>query len=360
MFVEEQKRTLESFANQTKNLVKNTQELNTEVLSRLEEQKDDNVCYVEWTLATSDNWDVDEIKKTLENCSSLMGKYFRIVFVYKRSLVIQTSAQVCFLQSAEKCQLAVKSFLKDLLDICELDMETKTIVQVEITISKEKFESSNDSGDFLQHCHLSGNPRDIAVIPGEDKAVVTFLDQKSIQFIDIKTMKVGSTHFVPFRCRGVTIVKDKICVGGYYTMRRKNLYILDKQGENEFTVNVPNAGDIAHLHPGPDDSVYYTDIKCNAVGNVTLEREQQFRKTSEDLKRPMAVTTDKKCNLCVAWEDSNTIQRITPNREYIDIILNTENDICNPTDILFSKDYRKLFVLNCVEDNTYVLVFSCS
>ncbi|XP_052059555.1 uncharacterized protein LOC127700195 [Mytilus californianus] len=206
MFVEEQKRTVESFANQTKNLVKNTQELNTEVLSRLEEQKDltvgirnvvfevktlwkdelskatdpnkkglshdNDVCYVEWTLATPGNWDVDEIQKTLENFSSLMGKYFRIVFIYKGSLVIQTSAQVCYLQNDEEFQLAVKSFLKGFLDVCDLDTETKTIVQVEITISKEKFESSylvskkmdiswltcdlcsskNDSSEAIQFC----------------------------------------------------------------------------------------------------------------------------------------------------------------------------------------------------------------
>lgn len=71
-----------------------------------------------------------------------MGKFFRIVFVYKGSLVIQTSAQLRFLQSNVKFQLAVKSFFKDFLDICNLDTDTKTIIQVTISISNEKFESS--------------------------------------------------------------------------------------------------------------------------------------------------------------------------------------------------------------------------
>ncbi|XP_052062686.1 uncharacterized protein LOC127702511 isoform X2 [Mytilus californianus] len=732
IFVEEQKSTLESLAHQTRNLVENTEAIKTEVFSRLDEQKeltvgirnvvfevktlwkdeiskatdppkkglshDYDVCYVEWTLATPSNWDIDEIKETLENFSSLMGKFFRIVFVYKGSLVIQTSAQVRFLQSDEEFQLAVKSFLKDLLDICDLDTETKTIVQVGITISNEKFESKyfvsekkmdtswltcdpcssknvvleaiqfcsecqyklcrqcisnhntnavfckhhltdigtlslenfctnhegsildffcvvhdclcclsckieehnscqnvlpledaakdvkhsvmfqdvynavsnirttlntaitsqdvnienlnddeatissqlasyktkminrldklegiiihetsalnneqcarieshktsllqikrpikkmsrkidqvskygsqkqlfilinkykleitaleiklqnilptlmtgrmifqpqedvqntitslastrintlqykadfkppkiqqvqvrsvvsqmptkftldrkieikrpddtiirkiditddnrlllcsnfhllvySDRGDYLQDCELSGKSWDIAVIPGEDKAVVTLPSLNSIQFIDIKTMKAGSSHSIPVACWDVTIVNDKICVGGYFS--RENLYILDKQGKCIKKVNIPKACYITSLYPGPDESVYYTDSK--AVGNVTLEGEQLFRYTSAYLKEPMALTTDKKGNLYVAYESSNTIQRITSNGKFLDIILNTENDIYRPTDIIFSNDYRKLFVLNCVDDNTYVLVFSCS
>lgn len=39
MFVEEQKSTLESFANQTRNLVENTQEIKTEILSCLQDHK---------------------------------------------------------------------------------------------------------------------------------------------------------------------------------------------------------------------------------------------------------------------------------------------------------------------------------
>ncbi|XP_063442709.1 uncharacterized protein LOC134723009 [Mytilus trossulus] len=132
----------------------------------------EDICYVEWTLGTPAKWDIDEIKETLEIFSSLMGKFFRIVFVYKGSLVIQTSAQLRFLQSDVEFQLAVKSFLKDLLDICNLDTDTKTIVQVTISVSNEKFESKyfdsqtmdtswltcdlcsrkNDSSNAIQFC----------------------------------------------------------------------------------------------------------------------------------------------------------------------------------------------------------------
>lgn len=98
---------------------------------------DDDVCNVEWRLATPGNWNLNEIIETLENFSSLLGKWFRIKFVYKGSLVIQTSASICFLKNDDEFQLSVKMFLRDMVDICNLDVETKTIVKVELFVSIE-------------------------------------------------------------------------------------------------------------------------------------------------------------------------------------------------------------------------------
>ncbi|CAC5362326.1 unnamed protein product [Mytilus coruscus] len=177
LFVEEQKNTIESIADQTRNLAENTDAMKTEVLTQLQEQKriavdiqkivfevktvlksqqakstdpskkivshDDGVCYVEWKLETPGSWNIDAIKGTLENFSSLMGSFFRIVFVYKGSLVIQTTAPICFLQNEKDLQLAVKLFLGDLVDVCKLDSDTKTIVKVEVVLSQETFASHN-------------------------------------------------------------------------------------------------------------------------------------------------------------------------------------------------------------------------
>lgn len=102
---------------------------------------DDDVCYVEWKLETPESWNIDEIKGTLEKFSSLMGSFFRIVFVYKGSLVIQTTAPKRFLQNEKDFRLAVKLFLTDLVDIGKLDSGTKTIVKVEVVLSQETFAS---------------------------------------------------------------------------------------------------------------------------------------------------------------------------------------------------------------------------
>lgn len=100
---------------------------------------DHDVCYVEWRLATPGNWNVDEIKKTLTNISSLIGQWFHIEFVYKGSLFIQTTIEMTVLKTKIEFQRAVKSFLRDVVDLCDLDMETKTVVKAEVVLSTEKF-----------------------------------------------------------------------------------------------------------------------------------------------------------------------------------------------------------------------------
>ncbi|CAC5362328.1 unnamed protein product [Mytilus coruscus] len=213
----------------------------------------------------------------------------------------------------------------------------------------------SDLGEYLQDCRLPDIPWDIAVIPGEDKAVVSLLDQCFVQFIDIKTMIAGSLIAVPDVCYGVTFVNGKICVGGY----GRYIHILDKQGKHITKVKLPDAGNIYYLHPGPLDSIYFTHFTDHAVSCVTLEGELRFTYTSKNLKRPQAVITDTKGQLYLACKDSNNIQRLTPKGEFIDIILIEKNNVEYPVGLVFSNNYRKLFVLNQSKD-TYILVFACS
>ncbi|CAG2233164.1 unnamed protein product [Mytilus edulis] len=230
---------------------------------------------------------------------------------------------------------------------CVEEYKPNKTQQVQVpSFTHQKPSKFSDSGNYLQECLFSSAAWDIAVIPGEDKAVVTLPVQSSIQIIDIKTFSAGSIYPVPFACWVITIVNGKICVGG-----QKIVYILDQQGKQLKKVRLPNDCHITNLHSGPMESIYYTDRTCDAVCHFTLEGEERFRYTSVDLKGPNEVATDKSGRLYVACEKSNNIQRIVPNGEFQDIILNTENDIYCPTDILFSKDYRKLYVLNHVEDN---------
>ncbi|XP_052059554.1 uncharacterized protein LOC127700194 [Mytilus californianus] len=214
----------------------------------------------------------------------------------------------------------------------------------------------SDSGDYLQDCKLSGEPWDIAVIPGAEKAVVTQPHQQSIQFIDTKTMKPGSTLSVPGDCYAVAIVNDKICVGGH----QGYLYIVDKQGQLITTVKVSDAGSIDYLHSGPHDSVYYIDSTHMDVTCVDLEGHLQFKYTSKDLKPLRSVITDKKGNMYLTGNSSYNIQRLTSNGKLLDVILDEGNFMKYPIDMVFSNDCRKLFVLNQDKNYTYVLVFSCS
>lgn len=97
----------------------------------------DDVCYVEWKLATPENWKVDQIKEKLEKVSSFVGQWFRIKFVYTGSLVIQTSAPVRIVKDDKKFKQAVKLFLKDVVDKCNLKTKIKTRIKIELVVSNE-------------------------------------------------------------------------------------------------------------------------------------------------------------------------------------------------------------------------------
>lgn len=121
-------------------------------------------------------------------------------------------------------------------------------------------------------------------------------------------------------------------------------------------VKVQDVDNVYYLHPGPRDSVYYTDYTRNVVGCITLEGDYQFRHTSKFFKRPQAVITDKKGNLYILCKDSNNIQRLNPKGEFLGVILNNENEIWNPYGMVFSNDCRKLFV----SSRSSVLYFLCA
>lgn len=95
---------------------------------------DGDVCYVEWRLSTPGNWNVDEIKRSLEYISHGMGELFRIVFIYTESAPIP-SMQI------DKEQLSVKSVFKDSIKISDVNMETKTTEKDRPDASQEDCDS---------------------------------------------------------------------------------------------------------------------------------------------------------------------------------------------------------------------------
>lgn len=210
----------------------------------------------------------------------------------------------------------------------------------------------SDRGEYLQDCKLSGESWDIAIIHDDDIAVVTQPFQQSIQFINVKTMTAGSILYVPGDCYSICIANDTICVGGH----KGYLYIVNKHGEHLKTMMLPDSGNIDYIHHGLHDSFYYIDNTRNFVTCVNMEGHVRCRYTSKDLKLLRRVITDKEGNIYLASNNSNTIQRLTPNLEFLDVIPNDGNVI----GMVFGYDCPKLFVLNQVQNSTFLLSFTCS
>ena len=100
-------------------------------------------CRVEWKLATPDTWDVSEIKNTLQNVSCLLKQWFEIEFVYIGSLVIQTIVPEHILSNYDNFKSAVRSFLAKIVEVCQLDTDTPTVVKVDLNIITDIRPSKN-------------------------------------------------------------------------------------------------------------------------------------------------------------------------------------------------------------------------
>ena len=100
-------------------------------------------CFVEWKLATPDTWNVSEIKNTLQNVSCLLKQWFEIEFVCIGSLVIRTIVPEHILSNYDDFKSAVRSFLAKIVEVCQLETDTPTVVKVDLNIYAEIPPSKN-------------------------------------------------------------------------------------------------------------------------------------------------------------------------------------------------------------------------
>ena len=98
-------------------------------------------CRVEWKFTTPDAWDVSEIESTLQNVS--LEQKFEIEFVYIGSLVIRTIVPEHILSNYDDFKSAVRSFLAKIVEVCQLDTDTPTVVKVDLSIFTEIPPSKN-------------------------------------------------------------------------------------------------------------------------------------------------------------------------------------------------------------------------
>lgn len=195
----------------------------------------------------------------------------------------------------------------------------------------------NESGKFLQDCTVLSKPWDIAILPDGNRAVVTLPLENSIQFITISNMIPDKDAIsINNKCHGVTVVSDSIVVGA-----NREVYILTLDGEIKTQVQVP--GQLVYfLHPGNNDTIYYTDY--HSVYHVSLNGDEIFRFEHPDLKVPEGIARDKQGYLCVVGRGSQNVHRIGNNGYAIDIVLSREDGVILPWAISFNNDFVKAFI----------------
>lgn len=119
---------------------------------------DDKKVYTEWKMETPDNWNAEKIKETLV---SFVNQWFQIEFVFVAlgSLIISTSVSGFVLRHS--LHAAIESFLRDFIELCEIDTSIPTILKIEFrvfdnkTSSVQSLISHKDELETSHHCEYS-------------------------------------------------------------------------------------------------------------------------------------------------------------------------------------------------------------
>jgi hypothetical protein len=98
---------------------------------------------VEWKLATPKTWNVSDIKNALDTIPCLSNEGFEIEAVYIGSLVIRTIVPEHILSNYNDFKSAVRSFLAKIVEVCQLETDTPTVVKVDLNIYTEIPPSKN-------------------------------------------------------------------------------------------------------------------------------------------------------------------------------------------------------------------------
>jgi hypothetical protein len=211
--------------------------------------------------------------------------------------------------------------------------------------SDKKVDIYKDYKTYEDKISFTSPPCCITVVPCTDKAVVTLLEERSIQFINTTNNTKDNKIYIGERCRGVTAVKDKIYIGGNNKVIILNIdgSFVRKIATHGYTYNL--------LYNERNDQLLLRQngrLCCiNLDGHVIY---------TYDISGERGLAVDQQGHVYISGGDSHDIHRLSPDGTFRDIVLSKHDGVDGPRSITFNNDFTKLFIINRGES---VLVYSC-
>jgi len=185
------------------------------------------------------------------------------------------------------------------------------------------------------------DPHDIATIPGTNIVVVSSGDSGYIQFIDIvRKNAYKEINIIGSECGGMAASNTNLFVCG-----KGSVHVLDHQGHPVRKIKTkPEHRTPLYITICSSGNICYSDN--DSLYCIKPDGEEVFTYSSTDLRGARGVTTDNHGNIYIVGHCSNNIHRLRPYGTFIDIILKKEDNIISPESCYFSRNYRKLYVVN--------------
>ena len=204
-----------------------------------------------------------------------------------------------------------------------------------------------DYKTYEDEISFTSRPYCITVVPCTDKAVVTLSREDSIQFINTTNNTKDKKIMIGGQGWGVSAVKDKIYIGGY-----SKVLILNTDGSR---VREIETGGVNYnvLYNERNDQLLLRQIERLHCINLDGHVIYIYYISGCD---GVAVDRQGHVYLC-DLRSSNSIQRLSPDGTFLDIVLNKHDGVDGPLSITFNNDFTKLFII--INRGLTVLVYSC-
>ena len=185
------------------------------------------------------------------------------------------------------------------------------------------------------------DPHDIATIPGTYMVVVSSGDSGYIQFIDIVRKNAYKEIYITgSECGGMAASNTNLFVCG-----KGSVHVLDHQGRpvRKLKTKAEHRTPL-YITVCSSGNICYSDD--NSLHCIKPDGEEVFTYSSADLRGAWGVTTDNHGSIYIVGHCSNNIHRLRPGGTFVEIILKKEDNIISPESCYFSRNYRKLYVVN--------------
>ena len=214
--------------------------------------------------------------------------------------------------------------------------------------SDKKVYIYKDYKTYEDEISFTSRPWCITVVPCTDKAVVTLLDERSIQFINTTNNTKDNKINIGEWCKGVTAGKDKIYIGGNNKVIILNIdgTLVRKIATDGYNYNL--------LYNERNDQLLLRQngrLCCiNLDGHVIY---------SYDILGLRGLAVDQQGHVYISGADD--IHRLSPDGTFRDIVLSKHDGVDDPCGITFNNDFTKLFIINngSFFGGKTVLVYSC-
>ncbi|XP_063397721.1 E3 ubiquitin-protein ligase TRIM71-like [Mytilus trossulus] len=180
---------------------------------------------------------------------------------------------------------------------------------------------------------FSSRPFGVAILPKDDMAVVTFPDEKNLQYVNTKIYTKCNTIQTAEACYGVCASRNNILLGGVGT-----IYLLNLEGS--LISKVETQHKVKFCSIGFNDK--NQQIICRGKETLLSLKLTGDVVYTHKVKGEAGLTLDRDGN--VYFNDEQEVYRLSSNGNCEDMIMQSSK-VKNPYTIAFNKDYTRLFVI---------------